>query len=149
MNSFYFVHRNIGLDPDTNKYYFTSVDDLINKVSVLKSTHNRDGHIRWSVSKSKYLDDHYALMHEFWSTERRGTDDPVPCKGWFVCGYIHTDETTRNIYDILPKWEADYTNHFIERRYMAPADYNGLSDVDKEKCIKDGGIILNKQKNIT
>lgn len=112
MKTFYFKHRNIGLDPDTNKYYFSTIEELINQVESLKSTENDKSHIKWSVSKMSN-DNHYTLMSEFWDAEKRGTDTPLKCKGWWVCGYIYTDETNKSIYDLLPKWEADYTNHFI------------------------------------
>lgn len=142
MKTFYFKNRNIGLDPDTNKYYFSTIEELINQVETLKSTENYKSHFKWSVSK---MSNHYALMSEFWTTEKRGSDIPLKCIGWWVCGYIHTDETTDNIYDLLPKWEADHTNHFIERRYMSADDFSGLSEIEKEKCNKDGGIILNRK----
>jgi hypothetical protein len=90
-------------------------------------------------------DNQYALMSEFWTTEKRGTDIPLKCKGWWVYGYIYTNETDIDLHQILPKWEADYTNHFIERRYMSVDDFKGLSDLEKEKCANDGGIILNRK----
>lgn len=143
MNKFYFKHRNIGLDPDTNKYYFSSVEELINQVEVLKNTDNGKHHFKWSISKSG--DNQYALMSEFWNVEKRGTDLPLKCKGWWVCGYIYTDETNEDLYQLLSKWEADYTNRFIEKRYMSSEEFKGLSDLEKEKCLKDGGIILTKK----
>ena len=144
MNKFYFQHRNIGLDPDTNKYYFSTIDELINQVEVLKKTENNKSHFKWSISKMSN-DNQYALMSEFWNTEKRGTDIPLKCKGWWVCGYIYTDETNVDLHQILPKWKADYDNHFIESRYMSADDFKGLSDLEKEKCTNDGGIILNRK----
>ena len=150
MNKFYFKHRNCGTDPDTNKYYFSSIDELINHVDVLKHIQDRSGFIRWSVSPSDYNSDQYALMSEYWTTESRGVDTPLKCKGWFVCGYIYTDETHNSIFDLLPEWKADYRNHFIESRYMNFSEFSKLTDlaeltdIEKELCIKDGGIILNK-----
>jgi hypothetical protein len=144
MNKFYFKHRNIGLEPDTNKYYFSTIEELTNQVKVLKDTENRKHHFKWSISKMSN-DNQYALMSEFWTTEKRGTDIPLKCKGWGVYGYIYTDETDVDLRQILPKWEADYTNHFIERRYMSSDDFKGLSDLEKEKCTNDGGIILNRK----
>ena len=144
MKSFYFIHRNIGNDPDTNKYYFTSIEELINQVKVLKNTETDKSHFKWSVSKMSN-DNQFALMSEFWNTESIGTDVPLKCKGWWVCGYIYTDETDDDIYNLLPNWEADYTNHFIERRYMGTDDFLNLTDSEKDFCNKNGGIILNKK----
>lgn len=146
-NKFYFKHRNIGIDPDTNKYYFSSIEELINQVETLKNTESKDYHIRWSISKMGINDNQYALMSEFWTTEKQGTETPLKCKGWFVCGYIYNDETSNNLYDLLPEFIADYTNHFIERRYISIKDFSELSELDKEKCVKDGGIVLKKQND--
>lgn len=145
MNKFYFKHRNIGTNPDTNKYYFSTVEELINQVEVLKSIETEKYHFKWSVSKMGHNNNQYALMSEFWSTEKQGTDVPLKCKRWWVCGYVYTDETNNDLHEILPEWVADYTNHFIEKRYMSIADFNGLSELEKEKCKKDGGFILNKK----
>lgn len=144
MIKFYFEHRNIGLDPDTNKYYFSTMEELINQVETLNNIANNKYHFKWSVSKM-INDNQYSLMSEYWTTEKRGTETPLKCKGWWVCGYIYTDETNNDLYQILPEWKADYTNHFIERRYMSPDDFGGLSELDKDKCKKDGGIILNRK----
>jgi len=143
-NQFYFKHRNIGLNPDTNKYYFLTIKELISKIDILNETENSKIHISWSVSKMSN-DNQYALMSDFWTTETRGTDIPLKCKGWWVHGYIYTDETNKNIYDLFSVWEADYTNHFIQRKYISPDEFSNLTDLQKEKCIKDGGIILNKK----
>lgn len=43
------------------------------------------------------------------------------------------------------KWKADYTNHFIERRYITVDEFERLSEIQKEKCNEDGGIILNRK----
>lgn len=142
MNKFYFQYRNIGTNPDVNKYYFSTIDELINQVELLKRSQQHNNHINFSVSS--HNDNQYALMVEYLTTESRGTDIPLKCKGWFVCGYIYTDETTDNIYDLLPKWKADYTNRFIENRYMSPDDYTKLSESELEKCRNEGGIILNR-----
>jgi hypothetical protein len=146
MNKFYFKHRNIGLDPDTNKYYLSSIEELINQVESLKTT-KKMNHIQWSISPTNN-EKMFYLMTEYWTIEKRGTDIPLKCMGWFVCGYIFTDETNGNIYDLLPEWNADYTNRFIERRYMTVNDFNKLSDDEKEKCIKDDGFILNKNLDL-
>lgn len=53
--------------------------------------------------------------------------------------------TTDNIYDLFPKWKADYTNHFIERSYITVDEFERLSEIQKEKCNEDGGIILNRK----
>jgi len=143
MNKFYFQHRNIGNDPDTYKYYFSTFNELISQVELLKNTENTDYHFKWSISKTTNSS-RYNLISEFWTTETRGTDTPLKCKGWFVCGNIYTNETNNSIDQIFSEWKADYTNHFIEIRYISANDFNGLSDLEKEKCVKEDGIILNK-----
>ena len=44
----------------------------------------------------------------------------------------------------FPKWDADYRNHFIEKRYMGLEDFSKLSETDMEKLKNDGGLILDK-----
>ncbi len=144
MNKFYFKHRNIGNDPDTNKYYFYTEEELIRQVELLKITTNKEYHIQWSVSQSSFNKNQFSLMSEFWTSETRGTKTPLKCKGWFVCGYIFTDKSEDDIYNIFPEWKADYRNHFIERRYMGSVDFSKLSEMDKEKLNRDGGLILDK-----
>jgi len=144
MRTFYFKNRNAGLNPDTTKYYFSTLQELIDQINVLKSITNEKDHIQWSVNPNTYNKDFFHLMAESWSTESRGTDKPLKCKIWFVCGTIHTDETDQDIYGIFPKWKADYRNHFIERRYLTSANYYSLSEADKIKVKQEGGVILHK-----
>lgn len=145
IDKFYFQHRNVGLNPDKNNYYFSSVDELICQVELLQGYDKDSNFIRWSVTGASSFNKHqYTLINEYWSTESRGTDTPLKCYGWFVYGYIYDDMTTNSIFDVLPKFTANYVNQFIERRYISPEEFSKLSDVDKDICRKDGGIILNK-----
>lgn len=143
MNKFYFQRRQTGLRPDKTKYYFSSIEELLNKVEILKDSTSRKNFIQWSIHKSKD-ENEYSLIREYWSFENRGTETPLKCKGWWVHGYIHIDETQEDINNLFPTWKSDYTNHFIETRYLSLKDIESLSDLDKEKLERDGGIILNK-----
>lgn len=144
MGKFYYQKRNVGSNPDRTKYYFNSIEELVNQVDILKSTESSKKHIQWSIGNNNFNENQFTLMAEFWDTERRGTETPLKCKGWFVYGYIYNDETDKDIYDIFPIWVADYRNHFIERRYISVSDFSSLSEDDKLKLNKDGGLILNR-----
>jgi hypothetical protein len=144
MHKFYYKRRNIGLNPDETKYYFSTVDELFNTVKFLNGISNNLNFIRWSISSSSLNKYQYTLMSEYWTTNSIGTDIPLKCKRWFVYGYIYDNETDMNIYDLFPKFEADYTNHFIENRYMTPTDFINMTEDEKYQCTTDGGIILNK-----
>ncbi len=142
MGKFYYQKRNVGNNPDRTKYYFNSIEELVNQVDILKSTESSKKHIQWSMGNNNFNENQFTLMSEFWSTERRGTETPLKCKSWFVYGYIYNDETDKDIYDILSRWVADYRNHFMESRYMSSSDFSNLSEDDKLKLNKDGGLIL-------
>lgn len=144
MGKFYYQKRNVGNNPDRTKYYFNSIEELVNQVDILKSAETSKNHIQWSIGNNYFNENQFTLMAESWGTERRGTETPLKCKSWFVYGYIYNDETDKDIYDILPRWVADYRNHFIERRYISSSDFSNLSEDDKLKLNKDGGLILNR-----
>ena len=84
MNTFYFIHRNVGSDPDTSKYYFSSIGELLNLLPNLKTVESRNNFIKWAASKSDHNDNKYTLMSDYWTYERQGTDTPLNVK---VGGY--------------------------------------------------------------
>jgi hypothetical protein len=127
---------------NNKKYYFNIWVNLLTQVESLRKTQDNINLIQWSVNiNPSGIND---LVCEYWTTETKGTDIPLKCKGYLLCGYITINNSNENILDILPMWELDYTNRFIEMKYLTDDDLKGLSKDELLKCKYQGGIILNK-----